>query len=216
MKTMHYTLATGLVALLALAGCADPSDQTPAAEVRESTTPAPAANAPEAEAEAEAEGTVYTITPASSIEFTGSKVTGSHEGGFKAFDGTIHTPGEDLTRATIDVTIDMHSVYTDTDNLTKHLMSADFFEVETYPEARFVSTGIAKDGDQYKVTGDFTLHGVTKSITFPATLGMADGTVTANAEFDINRMDFGVSYAGKSDDLIRENVVIRLDIEAAE
>jgi len=208
-RLTNYALAAGVMAALTLAGCADPSDQTPSAEVTESTTPA--ATMEEAP---QAEGTVYTFTPASTIGFVGSKVTGSHDGGFTQFSGTITLAGEDLTQAVIETNIDMTSVYSDADDLTKHLMSADFFEVETYPEAKFVSTGIAKDGEAYKVTGDFTLHGVTKSITFPATLGMADGKVTAMAEFDIKRKDFGIVYPGKPDDLIRDNVVIKLSIEA--
>lgn len=206
----NYALAAGVMAALALAGCADPAENTPDAEVTESTTPA--ATMEEAP---KPEGTLYTFTPASTIGFVGSKVTGSHTGGFKQFSGTITLPGEDLTQASIEANIDMTSVYSDADDLTKHLMSADFFEVETYPEAKFMSTGIVKDGEAYKVTGDFTLHGVTKSITFPATLGMADGKVTAQAEFDINRKDFGIEYPGKPDDLIRDNVVIQLAIEAA-
>lgn len=209
-RKTFYTFATCLLAGFAMAGCADPAENTPDAEVAESTTP-PATE----EDMPKAEGTVYTFTPASTVGFVGSKVTGSHDGGFEQFSGTVTLPGEDLTQAVIEANIDTTSVFSDNDDLTKHLMSADFFEVETYPESTFKSTAIVKDGDAYKVTGDFTLHGVTKSITFPATLGLADGKVTANAEFDINRKDFGIVYPGKPDDLIRDNVVIKLNIEAA-
>jgi len=211
------------MAALALAGCADPADETPDAIVNEAKTPAaegavtdPAATTAEPMEEAAvAEGTVYTFSPTSTIGFVGSKVTGSHTGGFAQFSGTITLAGEDLTQSVIESTIDMTSVHTDADNLTKHLMSADFFEVETYPEASFVSTGITKGDTGYLVTGDFTLHGVTKSITFPATLSLADGKIMASAEFDINRKDFGIVYEGKADDLIRDNVVIQLSIEAS-
>ncbi|MBL7647168.1 MAG: YceI family protein [Candidatus Hydrogenedentes bacterium] len=203
-------LALAALALvpLTLTGCADPSENTPDAQVAESTTSAAAPAAP-------AEGTAYNFTPATKIEFEGSKVTGSHKGGFTTFTGSVTVPGEDLTKASITATIDMKSTFSDSDGLTKHLLSADFFEVDKFPEAKFVSTAIAANGDKYNVTGDFTLHGVTKSITFPAMLSLADGKVTAHAEFDINRMDFGIKYPGKVDDAIRENVVIRLHIEAA-
>jgi polyisoprenoid-binding protein YceI len=212
--TPLYAIGGCILALLALAGCADPAEKTPDAVVTEPTAPAEAPDTAAAPDAATPEGTVYAFTPSSTIGFVGSKVTGSHEGGFNQFSGTVTVAGEDLTKAVIESTIDMTSVHSDADNLTKHLMSADFFEVETYPEARFVSTAIAKEGEQYTVTGDFTLHGVTKSITFPAHLSLADGKLTAHAEFDINRKDFGIAYPGKPDDLIRDGVVIKLNIEA--
>jgi len=207
-KINYFVLAACALTPFALAGCADPAENTPDAQVSESTTPA---DAPAASAE----GTVYAFTPATKVEFEGSKVTGSHTGGFNTVGGSVTVPGEDLTKAVISATIDMKSTHSDNEGLTKHLLSADFFEADTYPESKFVSTAIAQQGDKYSVTGDLTLHGVTKSITFPATLSLADGKVTAHAEFDINRNDFGIKYPGKPDDLIRENVVIRLHIEGA-
>ena len=230
MKTTYaLLLGTALTGSLLLAGCADPAENTPdavvtdvpaeeapAAEPMAEEAPAEAAPAESTPAEAapEMEAKTYTISPDSAIGFIGSKVTGAHEGGFKQFAGTVTLPGEDLTQAAIDVTIDMNSTYSDNDKLTGHLLSADFFEVEKFPESTFKSTAIVKDGEGYKVTGNFTFHGVTKSITFPASLSLADGTLSAMAEFDINRFDFGVEYPGKADDLIRENVVIKLDIKA--
>lgn len=204
----YYTLVACALTAFALAGCADPAENTPDAQVTESTTPADAPAAP-------TEGKTYNFTPATKVEFEGSKVTGSHTGGFNSVSGSVTVPGDDLTKAAISATIDMKSTHSDNDGLTKHLLSADFFEADTYPESKFVSTAIVQAGDKYSVTGDLTLHGVTKSITFPATLTLADGKVTAHAEFDINRNDFGIKYPGKPDDLIRENVVIRLHIEAA-
>lgn len=211
MKSLSYLAAAALaLAPFALGGCADPAKQTPDAKVNERPVTGGGLLAA-----VPAEGTAYKFTPATKIEFEASKVTGSHKGGFKTFTGSVTVPGDDLTKAAINATIDMKSTFTDTDKLTMHLLSADFFEADRFPESKFVSTAIAKEGDKYSVTGDLTLHGVTKSITFPAMLSLADGKVTAHAEFDINRMDFGVKFPGKPDDLIRENVVIRLHIEAA-
>ena len=121
MKHASYVaLAAFALVPLTLVGCADPSENTPDAQVAESTTSAAAPAAP-------AEGTVYNFTPATKIEFEGSKVTGSHKGGFTAFTGSVTVPGEDLTKATIAATIDMKSTFSDSDGLTKHLLSADFF-----------------------------------------------------------------------------------------
>lgn len=191
--------------LALLTGCANPADNKPAAEVTEAQEVA----APSAEAVA------YTITPESTLTFVGSKVTGSHDGGFKTFTGTISVPGEDLTQAQVAIEIDMNSTWSDNDGLTEHLKNADFFDVPTYPTAKFTTTAIAKTEAGYEVTGNLELHGQTKSITFPAQITMADGKVTAQAEFSINRSDWGIVYPGKTDDLIREEVVITFDLTAA-
>ena len=58
------------------------------------------------------------------------------------------------------------------------------------------------------------MHGVTKSITFPAAIEMAEGEVRASAEFFVKRFDWNIVYPGKPDDLIRDEVVIRLDLVA--
>ena len=109
-------------------------------------------------------------------------------------------------------------VYTDSDGLTDHLKTGDFFEVAKYPKASFKSTAIAVDtakgADAYSVTGLFEIRGVSKSITFPATIKVGDADVAVNAEFSINRKDFGIVYAGKVDELIRDDVVIKLTLKA--
>ena len=95
-------------------------------------------------------------------------------------------------------------------DLRKHLKSPDFFDVEKFPTATFKSTAIEKTDDGHTITGDLTLHGVTKRVSFPATVTVTDGQVTANSEFSINRNDFGIVYPGMPDDLIRDLVVIKL------
>ena len=91
-------------------------------------------------------------------------------------------------------------------------------DVEKFPKATFNSTKIVHDAsgsaDAYTVTGNFDLHGVKKAITFPATIQVSQDDVTVKSEFTINRKDFGIMYAGKADDLVRDGVVIRLDIKA--
>lgn len=199
------TLVLGLIVLVV--GCADPAADKPQAEVGE------AAAVPEAPADLGS--TTYGIDPEeSSIGFVGSKVTGSHDGGFNEFAGTIELVGDDPTRSTIELVIDTSSLWADNERLTGHLKSPDFFEVETYPEARFVSTSIVPQGDEYLVTGNLTLHGVTKSVTFPAAIEVNPDEVSANAEFAIKRFDFDINYPGKADDLIRDDVVVRFDLVA--
>ena len=108
------------------------------------------------------------------------------------------------------------SVVTDDEGLTKHLKTPDFFDVTKYPKATFTSTKIESanaGGATHNITGNFELHGVKKSVTFPATIQAAADSVTVNAEFSINRKDFGLVYAGKADDLIRDGVVIKLTLK---
>ena len=150
----------------------------------------------------------------STITWVGSKVTGSHDGGFKAFEGTITLGEGGPTESRVEVLIDATSIWADNDKLTGHLHSADFFDVETHPQARFTSTAIAETAEGFEITGELELHGVTKQIRFPATITVEDDRVTAQAEFFIQRFDFDIVYPGKTDDLIRDEVVIKLDLEA--
>jgi polyisoprenoid-binding protein YceI len=115
----------------------------------------------------------YSITPQNSrIEFVASKVTGRHNGSFKDFSGEIDY-AELAANRRVNVTIKMASVDTDTPDLTKHLQTPDFFDVAKFPQATFTSTEIKPEGDKgapYTITGNFQLHGLTKSISFPATI----------------------------------------------
>jgi polyisoprenoid-binding protein YceI len=75
-------------------------------------------------------------------------------------------------------------------------------------------TGLEPTNSQQLVTGNLDLHGVTKSISFPADIQVSNDEVTVKAEFAINRRDFGINYRGQANDLIRDNVVIKLDLKA--
>ena len=158
------------------------------------------------------------ITPENSkVLFTGSKVSGKHDGGFNKFTGTIDLVNGKPEESSVTIDIETASVFTDADGLTKHLQTGDFFEVEKFPKASFASTKIAPDTakgtSDYTVTGDLELRGVRKSVTFPATIISTPTDVSVNAEFSVNRKDFGIVYAGKADDLIRDDVVIKLDLK---
>ena len=212
MKTLPFFILT---LSLFLVGCEDPAANKTKAKVAE-----PASNtATETNKKNEAKGTELKITSENSkVEFTGSKVTGKHDGGFKKIDGTIDLVNEKPEESSVSVDIDMKSVFSDADGLTKHLQEEDFFMVEKFPKSTFVSTKIvadtAKGEDNYTVTGDLEMRGQKKSITFPATIKVTDDKVDVDAEFAVNRKDFGIVYAGKADDLIRDDVVLRLDLNS--
>ncbi|HVK64341.1 MAG TPA: YceI family protein, partial [Polyangium sp.] len=113
--------------------------------------------------------------------------------------------------------VETASVKTDAGDLDKHLKNADFFDVEKFPKATFTSTEIkagGTNGATHTITGDLDLHGVKKSITFPVTITIAADAATGTAEFSINRKDFNITIAGKPDDLIRDDVLLKLTLKA--
>lgn len=150
----------------------------------------------------------------SKVSWVGQKVTGKHEGSFGVFGGIIELVGGDPTKSRVRAELDMTSLSTTPEKLAGHLKSADFFSVQEFPRATFVSTAIAMAGEAHAVTGNLTLHGVTRSITFPAKIVVTDAEVTVSADFSINRKEFGVVYPGKPDDLIADDVALKLELHA--
>ena len=217
---------------IGISGCANPADDVAPATTSEAKAipAAPALPGPGVVAESaskpasllETSTTAPAITPDNTtIGFVGSKVTGSHNGGFKVFKGTFEVVPTKLESSKITAEIDTNSIFTDTDRLTNHLKSPEFFDVAKFPTSTFVSTAIeagakdpkAKDAT-HTVTGNLTLHGVTKSISFPAKIAVSGDKATLDSEFFINRKDFGIMYPGKANDLIRDEVVIKLAVHA--
>jgi len=217
---------------LPMSGCSNPADDKYQAQALPAGTPAEAEAKPDAAPSPEVAAAVPVALPEgakkvqavaadSKVEFTGSKVTGSHSGGFKAF--TAEAVVDPAKKALIDfsATIDMNSTWSDNDRLTGHLKNQDFFDVPKFPTSTFATTKVAAGGDaklagsNTMITGNLTLHGVTKQISFPAKVEVAEtGAVKLDTEFAINRKDFGIVYGGKADDLIRDEVVIKLAVKA--
>ena len=205
----RYLLAVSLTSLaLLIYGCANPAANKPKASIGNA--------APESNTAKPGGGETLTITPENSkVEFVAAKVTRSHNGSFKQFSGTIDLLNSDPGQSIVSISIDTASVVTDEDQLTGHLKTPDFFDVAKYPKATFISTNIepsTANGATHSVTGNFDLHGIKKSISFPATIQVAPTNVSVNAEFAINRKDFNLNYPGKADDLIRDGVVIKLTL----
>jgi polyisoprenoid-binding protein YceI len=196
------------VALLTFA-CADPAANKTKATVGNAAPESDAAKPANAE-------TLPITTDNSKIEFVAAKVTRSHNGSFKRFNGSIDLVNNSPEQSRVTIDIVANSVETDEPDLTKHLQTPDFFDVAKFPRATFTSTKIEPaGGSNYNITGNFDLHGVKKAITFPATIQIGNDKVSVNAEFSINRKDWGLMYPGKADDLIRDGVVIKLNVSAA-
>jgi polyisoprenoid-binding protein YceI len=195
---------------LASAGCEDkkaPSQAAVAPAASASGAPLPAGDAVR-----------YVIEPnTSKVAWTGAKITASHEGSFSRFKGTITVPGGKPENAQIHLEIATPSLMTTPDKLMGHLKSQDFFDVEKFPTATFDSTAVAvggAGGATETVTGNLSLHGVTKSVAFPAVVTVLPEKVSAKADFTLSRKDWNLVYPGLPDDLIKDDVAIHLIIEA--
>jgi polyisoprenoid-binding protein YceI len=202
-KPPYLTSLLMAVTACLISGCSDPSDK-----VHKSTTAEP-----QKAAESSSVGKDYVIRAESTIGFVGSKVTGKHDGGFRKFAGKISVAGGKIVGSP-EIKIAMESTWADNEKLTGHLKSPDFFDAAKFPTATFTVTKIEPSGAQQSVTGNLDLHGVTKSISFPADIQISDDAVAVKAEFAINRKDFNINYPGKPNDLIRDNVVLKLDLKA--
>ncbi|QKT06354.1 YceI family protein [Gordonia sp. X0973] len=146
-----------------------------------------------------------------------SKVRGK----FDTFSGTI-TVAQDGTPS-VAAEIDVTSINTGNDQRDGHIRSADFFDAEKYPKATFVSTGVRPDGDDYVLTGDFTLKGVTKPVELELEFngvnpGMGHGPVAGfEAKTVINRKDFGIDIEMPLEGggvVVGDKITITLEIEA--
>lgn len=142
------------------------------------------------------------------ITWVGTKgAAGKHEGGFKTVTGTAEVSGDALTK--VEVEIDMDSLYSDDPKLTAHLKAPDFFGVKTNPKSKFVSTKIEKSDKGHTITGNLTMNGKTKEVSFPATISTAGGAVKIDSAFSIDKRDWGMTYGGgKIDDQVALKVAV--------
>jgi polyisoprenoid-binding protein YceI len=211
---MKLSLLVGC-GVLVLAGVAcnnDPAKGKARAEVSEAKATSPQA------VQAPTSGANYTFSQAgSSVDFVGAKVTKKHEGKIGTFSGVVQLVENDPVKSSVRVDLDLGSLSADDPKLTQHLKSADFFDVEKFPKASFKSTAITPGGENgatHTVTGNLDLHGVTKQISFPAKIKVNAENVKVEAEFAINRKDFEINYKGMADDLIKDDVLILLKLDA--
>ena len=214
MNLSHLARFAGSTALLlTLAGCEDPAKDKPVATVSSAapaTTPAALPTGAGTE-------TLAVDSASSTVGFTGSKVTGKHDGKFEKFTGSISLAGGKAEGGRMTFDAETASVKTDDAKLDGHLKTPDFFDSEKFPKATFTSSEIklgGASGATHTVTGELNLHGVKKTISFPATILVSTEAVTGTSEFVINRKDFGIMTPGKTDDLIRDEVVLKLSLKA--
>jgi len=144
------------------------------------------------------------------------------KGNFKSFEGTI-TIGENPVDSKVEAAIDATSIVTGDETRDNHLRSADFFEVEKHPKLTFVSTSVRPKGSDFVVTGDLSIHGVTRSedleLEFNGVSPDPWGGTRAgfSASTEISRGDFGIVFNMPLDGggvVVGDKIKITLEIEA--
>jgi polyisoprenoid-binding protein YceI len=161
-------------------------------------------------ASAAAADTKYTLSGDNTkLTFVGKKPDGKHEGGFKKVSGSATVPDGDVSKLTVAIDIETDSIYSDDAKLTGHLKNADFFDVKNHPKASFKSTKIEKGDKGYTVTGELTLLGKSKPVTFPATIAATADGLAVSAAFAIDRTQWGMEYGkGKIEDKVTIGIAV--------
>jgi polyisoprenoid-binding protein YceI len=175
---------------------------------------------------AHAESSTWKIDPDhSAASFTVRHMGLSNvHGRFGGVSGEITIDPADVSKSSVKATIDTASIDTGVTLRDNHLKSPDFFDVAKYPTMTFVSKSIAKSGDGYTVTGDLTMHGVTKQVVLamdPPSGEQAMGKQTRrgfDATTSIHRQDFALNWGGtlkSGDAMVGDDVKVTLEVEAA-
>jgi polyisoprenoid-binding protein YceI len=141
---------------------------------------------------------VAVSTSASKVVWLAKKVTGEHNGTVAISKGSLDVDGNKLVGGSF--TIDLKSIVckdltdpTYNQKFITHISSGDFFEVEKFPTANFVITKVV--GNQ--ISGNMTVKGITKAITFPAQISVTGGKVAATASITLDRTDYNIKYGSK-------------------
>jgi polyisoprenoid-binding protein YceI len=145
-------------------------------------------------------------------------------GSFNEFEGTTTIDGADPSKSTVQVTLKVDSVDTRNAQRDGHLKTNDFLDIEKFPEITFVSTSIEHDGgNDFQVTGDLTIKGVTKSVTLPleyqgtAKDPYGNDRIGFEGSLVISRSDYGVSFNAALETggvLVSEKITLEFEISA--
>lgn len=145
-----------------------------------------------------------------------SKVRGK----FTDFTVNLTNDEKDITKSTVNVVIKATSINTGIEGRDRHLRTADFFDVEKFPEITFQSSKIEKKGKQFIAHGPLTMHGVTKEIALPFTVTGVDENadktkknVGYSASLVLNRRDYGINYTHKTvPNFIGDDITVEIDL----
>jgi polyisoprenoid-binding protein YceI len=174
---------------------------------------------------ATAKGDTFVLDPPhTSVEFgVRHLMINTVKGKFPEVTGTIEFDGQDVSKSSVNVTIKTGSVNTGSADRDKHLRSADFLDVEKFPEMTFKSSRIEKQGDGYAAVGTLTIRGVAKEIVLPFNfLGQIKDPqgrtkIGVEASVTLNRRDYGISWSKTMDNgglVVANEVKIEISFEA--
>ena len=175
---------------------------------------------------AHAQSTALKIDPAhSAAEFSIRHMGLSNvHGHFGGVAGTVTLDPADLTKSSVNATIDVTTIDTGVPQRDGHLKSPDFFDVAKYPTMTFASKSVSKSGDHYTVNGNLTMHGVTKPVVLdvdPSSKEQTGPDGKLRRGFDatttLHRQDFGLVWNGtmkSGDSMLGDDVKVTLEIEA--
>lgn len=144
-------------------------------------------------------------------------------GAFKEFEGTAHVDTAAPANSKVELRIKAESIDTGNADRDGHLRSGDFFENEAYPDITFVSTSVARVGDEWAVTGDLAIKGVSKPVTvvFEETGSAKDPSGNTRVGFEgsasINRKDWGISWNAALETggmLVSDKIKLEFDVSA--
>lgn len=164
-------------------------------------------------------------TSLSTLKWIGTKPTGNHTGTISIKEGTVSADKTTLTGGSF--VLDMTTI-NNTDlqgkgkeSLEGHLKSADFFDVTKFPAANFEVTNVAAidasqkpllEGATHTITGNLTMKGITKSISFPAIVSLTKKEISAKADFNIDRTEWDINYG--ADGKVAKEINLKLNLQA--
>jgi polyisoprenoid-binding protein YceI len=170
-----------------------------------------------------AQGSDWQIDPAhTTVGFTVRHLGISNvHGRFTKVSGTAHIDDADMTKSTVNATIDVASIDTGTPSRDNDLRSPNYFDAQKYPTITFQSKSTSKSGNGLKIVGDLTIHGTTKEVTLDVDGPSAPAKMGQNlrrglsATTTVNRKDFGVG-ANVPNAMVGEQIKIDLDVEVTQ
>ena len=143
-------------------------------------------------------------------------------GKFKIFEGELDRVNDDFSESKVSFFAKVDSIDTGNDQRDGHLKSPDFFDVEKYPDIRFSSTRFTKDGDDCTISGDLTIHGVTKNISLNATFNgettdpYGQKKIGFEGRGKISRQDFGLTWSATTETgsiVVSDDVKLEFDVQ---
>ena len=149
----------------------------------------------------------FEITDAFSLTFKSADLSGS----FKKIEGTIDFNEQNLAKSKFNLSIDISTIKTGNGMRDKKAQTEEWFSAKKYPNIKFVSKTVEKEGDLYKITGDLTVKGISKVYVIKAKKSGSGNAISFSGTINVNRMDFKI---GKKSDIVPDIMKVSFDLPA--